>query len=231
MSNQTGFADKDADFNDYISMAIPYLTTNNIRLLVTAASQAELTTVSNLLTNAATGWNMVYQQSQYSDVATSTITATKNNLRSSIETSLRVIFSDIPESVLTQADRDTLNLPLSSGTHTPSPVPASQPLVSISNRTFLSVTLVIVDSDHPQNGGKPAWASSIQIEGVFFPVGSTPKTPMDADFMNIATTAKTSYTRYYASDQLVGTEYIRARYLNSQGEPGNWGETITVIVA
>jgi hypothetical protein len=25
--------------------------------------------------------------------------------------------------------------------------------------------------------------------------------------------------------------YIRARYLNSRGEPGNWGETITVIVA
>ena len=231
MSNQTRFPGKDADFNDYVNIAIPYLTTNKVRLLVTTASQEVLTTVNTLLTNATTGWNMVYQQSQNPAVATSTITAAKNNLRSSIETSLRVIFDDIPESVLTQADRDTLNLPLSAGTHTPSPVPASQPLVSVSNRTFLSVTLVIVDSGHPQNGGKPAGVSSIQIEGAFFPVGSTSKTPTDADFRNIATTGKTSYMRSYASDQLAGTEYIRARYLNSRGEPGNWGETIMVIVA
>jgi len=231
MSNQTRFPGKDADFNNYVNIAIPYLTTNEARLLVTAASQEVLTTVNTVLTNATTGWNTVYQQSQNPAVATSTTTAVKNYLRSSIETSLRIIFSDIPESVLTQADRDTLNLPLSSGTHTPSPVPVSQPLVSISNRTFLSVTLVIVDSGHPQNGGKPTGVSSIQIEGAFFAAGSTPKIPTDADFRNIATTGKTSYMRSYASDQLAGTEYIRARYLNSRGEPGNWGETITVIVA
>lgn len=230
MSSQHRFPAKDADFNNYINIGIPYLVANKARLVITTGAQAILTTVTNQLSAAVTGWNIIYPQSQNPAIATASIIANKSALRPQIEANLRAIFDDIPKSVLTQVDRDTLNLPLPAGTHTPSPVPTAVPSITVSSRGHLSVTLAIVDSAHPQSAAKPDGVESIQLEGAFVAAGSTAK-PTDADFRNIDIASKTSYIRNYTSDQLASTEYIRARYLNSRGEVGNWSEWLAVVVA
>jgi hypothetical protein len=105
MGNQSRIPVKDADFNNYINIAIPYLSTNKTRLALTTASQANVTSVSALLITAATGWNSVYPQSQNPATATSSIIAGKTTIRTQIEILIRAIFADIPKSVLTQVDR------------------------------------------------------------------------------------------------------------------------------
>ena len=98
------FPKKDADFNDYINIAIPYITTEAARLGIAAG---DITDIGNDLTN----WNVVYPNSQNPNVATKTIISDKTDLRGLIETRLRKIYDDIPNSVLISKDRTTLNLP------------------------------------------------------------------------------------------------------------------------
>ena len=98
------FPTKDADFNDYLSIVVPYLVTEAARLGVSAGNIATLT--ADHIT-----WTALYPDSQNPNKATATITSDKNDLRGSLEDTLRDIYEDIPNSVLTSDDRSTLNLP------------------------------------------------------------------------------------------------------------------------
>lgn len=230
MSSQTRFPVKDADFNNYINISVPYLVANKARLVITVGAQAVLTQVQANLSTAGTGWNTIYPQSQNPAIATSSIFASKANLRILIEVGLKSIYDDIPKSVLTQVDRDTLNIPLPATSRTPVPKPTAVPSINVTSRAHLSIALAIVDVARPQSAAKPEGVSSIQLEGAFIAAGDK-TTPTDADFRNIDTTGKASYMRTYTTDQLGNTEYIRARYLNSRGEAGSWSEWASVIIS
>jgi len=233
MPNQSRFPVTDADFSNHINIVIPYLGSVKGRLVTTAAAQSALTTVTSALTNATTGWNYTYQMWLNPTTSTTTFTTNKNLLRESIEAELRLIFADIPQSILTQTDRDTLNLPLRADTYTPSSVPTAIPSVLVRDRAHLSVTLSIVDVAHPQSKAKPEGVDSIEIEAAFLPADTTPPAgfPKDTDFRHVAMSGKATYNRSYSSEQLKGTEYIKARYLNSRNQPGGWSEVISVIVS
>lgn len=233
MGTPNGIPRTEAEFNNYVNIAIPYINTNKARLATTPAATTALTTVTALLTTAGTGWNSIYPQSLNPATSTASIRATKNSLHDQIKGYLRVIFDDIPKSVFTQVDRDTLNLPLPSDTRTPSAIPAERPIISVTQRDHLAVTLAMVDAAHPQSLAKPADADAIELEGAFLPAGSSVPAsfPQDSDFRHLTTTGRSTYTRSYTQEQLRGTEYLRARYLNSRKEAGGWSEIITVIVS
>jgi hypothetical protein len=99
------FPDKDADFNDYFGIVYAYLIepANLARFLISATNLANLNAFK-------TQWDILYPQSQSTNTATKTIIDNKNILRGDIEELLRDIYGDIPESVLTTGDRNTLNL-------------------------------------------------------------------------------------------------------------------------
>ena len=230
---QTKLLRKDGDFNNQINIIIAYLIANKVRLVFTPTSQANLTQATALLSTAGTGWNSIYPQSQNQAVCTSTITNLKNTLRAQLETLLRAIFADIPKSILTQVDRDTLNLPLPSDTRTAATKPSQIPSLSINGRAYLCVVINVVDNDFPQSLSKPAGIDSIEIQSAFLPVGTSPVAnfPLESDFRHLAISGRSSYSCTYTSDQLQGTSYIRARYLNSRKEPGNWSQPISIIVS
>ena len=97
------FPTKDADFNDYFGIAAPYLNTNAGRLVISPGNLALLATLSGQ-------WAMLYPASQSTNTATKSIIDDKIILRDDIEELLRDIYDDIPKSVLTTGDRNTLNL-------------------------------------------------------------------------------------------------------------------------
>ena len=103
------FPTKDPEFSVHINTAIPYLDTNKTRLGVSSANNTTLNGLHNEPAGG-TGWLQVFPLSQNNATRTTTITKDKNTLRRQIEALMRTIFNDIPESVLTQLDRDTLNL-------------------------------------------------------------------------------------------------------------------------
>jgi len=233
MGNQSRIPVKDADFNNYINLAIPYLTTNKTRLVLTATAQANLTSVTAILTTAGTGWNSVYQLAINPAAATTSTIATKGTIRAQIETLLRAIYADIPKSVLTQIDRDTLNIALPTNIYTAATKPTSLPSLTISERSHLSVTINILDVAHSQNLTNVPDATKIDLEAAFLPEGTKAPEgfPQESDFHHVATLGKSFYNRTYTADQLRGTEYLKACYLSSRNEPGGWSEIITVVVA
>src|ERR1051326_2526309 len=122
MSTGKPFPHEDSKFNDYLHTAVPYLDTNWTRLVPfqspppagspsgAAAAvpadprRAQLLTLYN-------NWNGIYTQAKSPNTRTTTITDNKNDLRSQIEALMRNIFKDIPDSWLTNADREALNIP------------------------------------------------------------------------------------------------------------------------
>ena len=233
MPSKNRFPKTDAEFSLYIGIAIPYLNANKARLLVTTTANAQLTAVTTLYSAASTGWTTVYLLSQNSSTATGSITATKTALRAQITSALRIIYDDIPRSLLTQVDRDTLHLAAPSSSHTAASVPQEVPVINVSQRSHLSVTLTIVDQSRAHSLAKPKGVGAIQIEGAFLPHTQSVSQdfPQDSDFRHLATSGRSSFTRAYVHEQLRGTEYFRARYLNSRNEPGGWSEIIQVVVS
>jgi len=233
MAAQTKLFKKDADFNNQANIDLVYLTANKARLVFTALAVANLTQLNTLISTAGTGWNSIYQQSQNAAVCTASIINTKNLLRAQIEALLRAIFADIPKSVLTQIDRDTLDLPLPSDTRTAASKPSQTPSLSINGRAYLSVTINAIDTDFPKSLAKPAGVDTVQFEAAFYPKGTSPTAnlPEDLEYRHLATIGKGSLSRTYTTDQLQGTEYVRARYLNSSKEPGNWSQPLSIIIS
>lgn len=223
----------DAEFNNYINLTIPYINTNKARLATTPTAVAALTSATALLTTAGTGWNAIYPLTQNPATATVSIRSSKNILHDQISAQLRIIFDDIPRSLLTQVDRDTLNIPLPNNTRTAAAVPSEKPSITIALREHLSITLNVVDSSHPQSLAKPADADAIEIESVFVAVtaATSGSVPQEADYRHLTTSGRCTVVRTYSQDQLRGTEYLRARYLNSRKEPGGWSEVISVVVS
>jgi hypothetical protein len=235
MPNQKRFPASDAEFNTYVNNANTYLNVaaNKSRLVLTTAATSALTLVNTLLTAATTGWNTIFPQSQNPAIATSTIIAAKKSTRVQIETQLRNIYADIPNSVLTQTDRDTLNLSLPADTRTPVPKPQNAPIVAVTERQHLSVTLSFTDPAHSQSQAKPDGVIEIDIESAFLAPSTAPAAgfPNETDFRHIGLSGRTSYGRDYTQAQLKGTDYIRARYVSSRKEPGAWSEIISVVVS
>jgi hypothetical protein len=103
-NNQNTFPAKDADFNQYITDAVPYLVAEAVRLSISAGNVTELGT-------RKTAWDNIYGQAKNPITATGPIIRQKSTQRKEFETFLRRVFKDIPNSALTENDRSLLNLP------------------------------------------------------------------------------------------------------------------------
>ena len=103
MTENKIFPTKLAEKNDYYTRCIPYCDTNKVRLMIDA------TKIGNQVTNL-TNWNGVYPDSVNKNLTTKTLRDERDLLIPVIENGLREIYKDIPQSKLTEADRNTLNL-------------------------------------------------------------------------------------------------------------------------
>lgn len=220
MSKSRGpFPTKDADFNDYLQPAVPYIDANAGRLNA-ASNQTALDTMFGQ-------WNTIYPQSQNPNTATSTITAQKTQLRSDMEDLLRVIYSDIPESALTQQDRQTLNLPERDTTPTPVAIADHAPAIGIDSMQHLVITLRITDPDNPHTQAMPD-GQGAEVNVAVQDMSATSFT-WDAD-RSFITHRFLSDVQFEAGD--VGKKaHFRCRYLNTRGEPGPWSDTMDSMIS
>jgi hypothetical protein len=200
-------------------------------------------------------WNDLFPKSQNPAVSTSTIISNKNDLRDKLEAGLRTIYGDIPNSLLTPIDRDTLHLHERDTTPTTAPVPANAPVIAVVERGHLWVKISITDPANPHTQAKPDGVSETEVDGAFQSqqdvinaavakaasgaaarnIGPVvpiiePTFPQESDFHHVGNTGKFLYKINFIASQVGGTEFIRARYLNTRKEPGPWSEIISTIV-
>jgi len=219
MSIRGPFPSKDADFNDYFQHAQPYLLANATRLSVSAGNQTALGTVFS-------DWNSIYPQSQNPGIRTTSITIEKNNQRDEIEDLLRSIYGDIPESVLTAQDRETLNLHERDTTPTHINPANYAPGLSIDSILTGSHTLRISNPGNPNTQAMPE-GNKVEIQ---YCTGADGLPPAQLVFSNSKTTGRFLLHISFQAGDKGKTAYYRARYTTRRGE-GDWSAVISALIA
>ncbi len=150
MPNSRPFPSKEADLNNYFILVVAYLiaVTNKTRLLVSAANETKL--IAQLAT-----WNTTYALTTNVNTRTKTATDNKDIAREDLMTTIRMVYADIPNSALTTADRNTLNLPEPNYSRTAARVPNTKPIAQVdtSNRLVHEVSFTNEDGSAAKTAG------------------------------------------------------------------------------
>ena len=222
MSNKGAFPIEDNAFSTYIVRCIPYLDVNKARLNV---SNPNINNAKDQLVI----WNPLFADSQNPAVRTSAITADKTNLRAEIETQLRTIYDDIPESALTETDRLTLGLKKRDSTPTPRPKITTQPFVEM----------------QPVGGGEIKVTARVQgdasrasmhpdadcIEMAYRIAGSPPASPEECEHTVTYTKAIHTLSFGVAEEGKRLYAYFRWKNDTDDAKSGPWGTLVQVIIA
>ena len=216
MPNSKPFPSKEAELNTFFNQVVPYLLANAVRLLVSDANQTKLTA-------QFTGWNTAYPLSQNPTTSTVTTTATKDAARDDLKDTIRAVYADIPESVLTNADRTTLNQPEHSTARTPAAVPTTKPIAKVDTSKRLEHTISFTDEDG--SAAKPEGVRGCQI---WLKLGDAPKDPKELTY--IATDTRSPYLYHFDGADASKTAHYWLRWENTRGETGPWSDAVAATV-
>lgn len=106
---KASFPIKLGEYNTYVLAAVPYLDTNKARLNVSTPNMDALNDLYSD-TTGGTGWVEVYPLTRNRATSTGALRDRRNALRKDITDLLRVIYGDVPQSVLTATDRNMLRI-------------------------------------------------------------------------------------------------------------------------
>ena len=220
MPNSKPFPGKEADLNNYFILVVAYLLVpaTALRLLVSAANQT-------LLGNQLAAWKAAYTLTTNDNTRTKTAIDNKDVAKADLMATLRAVYGDIPNSALTTADRNTLNLPEPSGSRTPAPVPTTKPIAQVDTSQRLQHTVSFTNAD----GGvaKPTGVHGCQI---WMKVGgaTAPTDPSELNF--VATDTATPYIVIFAGADAGKPVYYWLRWENTRGETGPWSDAVMATV-
>lgn len=216
MPSSKPFPSKEADLNVYFQLAIAYLILNGTRLLISAAN---ITALTNLLNS----WNDVYPDSQNKNTRTKSIVQNKDIIREKIMDLLRTVYDDIPNSILTVEDRNTLNITKKDYVRSPSPIPVTKPICQVDTSRRLEHTISHTDEDGTQ--GKPAGVRGCQI---WYKVGAPAIDPSELSYLTTDTASP--FTHQFSGDLAGKNVYYWLRWENTRGEVGPWSDVVMATI-
>lgn len=230
MAIQKSYPTTEAELLAEFNKDIPYLNvaTNKSRLVTTPAAIDALTKANTNLTAFASNYALCNNPNTST---TTTITNKNNNIKTILEC-IRIIIGDIPQSLLTQNDYDSLGLSKGEKTYTKATKPTGIPVLTIVEHRHLSIKINVADIKQLNRKAKPEDADGIELEMAFFaPTATIPATgPTDAQFNHIANSGKTKIEVTFKAEQVKGTIFLRARYYNTSKDAGAWSEYIDTII-
>lgn len=210
------FPSKEADLNLYFQTAVPYLVTNKARLLVSAANQTGLTA-------DLAAWVNIYPVSQNANTRTKTVVENKDVAKANLMTRLRNVYADVPASVWTTEDRNTLNIGVRDGVKTKTPTPTTKPIAQVDTSRRLEHTISFTDEDG--SVGKPDGVRGCQI---WFKIGENAIDPSELSYM--ATDSATPYVYKFNGENAGKPVYYWLRWENTLGETGPWSDVVMATI-
>jgi hypothetical protein len=216
MPKNGSFPSKEADLNTYFQAVVAYLILNKVRLLLSSANQA-------LLTAQLTAWNAVYPASQNTNTRTKSILQNKDIAKDILMSTLRLVYADIPNSVLTVEDRNTLNIGDRNAPKTAAPVPTTKPIGQIDTSMRLEHTISFTDQDG--SAAKPDGVRGCQI---WFKIGEPAIDPSELAYMTTDTASP--YTYQFNGVNAGKTVYYWLRWENTRGETGPWSDVVMATI-
>jgi len=212
------FPRKEAALSIYFQVVVAYILLNFGRLLITVPNKT-------LLTDEYALWIVDYPLATTASTSTKTNVATKDKDEAKMKVILRSIFADIPESVLTQTDRDTMNIPEVGGAHPHIPLPASTPIGKVDGGARLHQVITLADSisgkhAHPHGAsGCEVW----QKKGGLTPVSAS-------ELTYIGSTSNAVFATDFPGTDAGLMVYYWMRWVNSRNEKGNWSPVFSANV-
>ena len=210
------FPSKEADLNSYFQIAVPYLLENRIRLLISQANQ-------DLIELKLEAWNEIFPQSQNSNTKTKTIIQIKDGAKEELMTALRAVYADIPASVWTLEDRNTLNMPERSTSKTPAPVPTTVPIGQVNTSRRLEHTISFTNEDGSL--AKPFGVRGCQI---WYKIGTPAVDPSELSFM--FTDTASPHIHQFSGEHVGKNVYYWLRWENTRGETGPWSDVVMATI-
>ena len=212
------FPENESLLNIYFQVVVVYIGLNFARLLITLPNK-------KLLDDAYALWVVDYPLAVTKTTSTTTAVALKDKDEAKMKTILRNIFGDIPDSILTQTDRDTLNIPIMGGAHPHIPMVKSTPNGRPNTSARLHHVLSILDSA----SGKYAQPHGVSACEVWQKKGGD--APVDASELSyIGSTASGVFATDFAGEDAGLMVYYWLRWVNSRNEKGNWGHMFSATV-
>ena len=212
------FPDKEATLSLYFQVAVAYILLNFARLLITPANKT-------LLTDEYALWVVDYPLATTAATSTKTNVATKDIVEAKMKNILRGIYGDIPESVLTQTDRDTFNIPVVGGAHPHVSMGSSTPIGKVDGGARLHQVITLADSisgkhAHPHGAsGCEVW----QKKGGLTPVSAS-------ELTYIGSTSNAVFATDFPGTDAGLNIYYWMRWVNSRNEKGNWSPVFSATV-
>lgn len=210
------FPSKEADLNSYFQIAVPYLLENRIRLLISQANQ-------DLIELKLEAWNEIFPQSQNSNTKTKTIIQIKDGAKEELMTALRAVYADIPASIWTLEDRNTLNMPERSTSKTPAPVPTTVPIGQVNTSRRLEHTISFTNEDG--SSAKPFGVHGCQI---WYKIGTPAVDPSELSFM--FTDTSSPHIHQFSGEHVGKNVYYWLRWENTRGETGPWSDVVMATI-
>ncbi len=210
------FPSKEADLNSYFQIAVPYLLENRIRLLISQANQ-------DLIELKLEAWNEIFPQSQNSNTKTKTIIQIKDGAKEELMTALRAVYADIPASIWTLEDRNTLNMPERSTSKTPAPVPTTVPIGQVNTSRRLEHTISFTNEDG--SSAKPFGVHGCQI---WYKIGTPAVDPSELSFM--FTDTASPHIHQFSGEHVGKNVYYWLRWENTRGETGPWSDVVMATI-
>ncbi|MEC4050211.1 hypothetical protein OX284_012280 [Flavobacterium sp. SUN046] len=216
MPKQGRFPGKDAELNNYFQVAILYILLNKTRLRL---SQEDEDTLNDLFGE----WNVKYPLSQNENTRTKITIKDKEDAKDRLIVFLRKVYADIPNSVLTNQDRITLNLLSRDTSRTPTAVPFTKPVVLVDTRNHLEHTISFSNIDGSKK--KPEGVRACQI---WYKIGSAPIDPSELTYM--ASDTASPYIHHFEGKDAGKNIYYWLRWENTRGEVGPWSDAIMATI-
>jgi hypothetical protein len=214
------FPGREAERNQYYQIVVPYLllAANVTRLLISLVNKTALTTYF-------AQWNAAFSASQNKDTATSTVIDNKQAADKGLQTVMRAIYADIPESILTPQDRNTLNLQLRSKTSALTQAPTTKPVTKVDISKRLEHTVFFVDELTLTSRAKPEGVRGCQI---WYKIGTPAIDPSELTYV-MTDTASPQVIKFKGEDAGKNV-YYWLRWESTRGEVGPWSDVIIATI-
>jgi hypothetical protein len=210
---------KDADFNVWQDIIAKEAVTKTQTWLL------DSTWISGTLTPARNKWNTAWTAYENPATRTTLITAAKQDARDEYEKVLMILVANLRSNTrLTDDDRRAVGIHIRDTKPTPAPVPTTFPVLAIDTSTARRLTINFRDSAST-SAAKPKGVHGAEIKWLV-----ADEKPTVEQLTNSTFDTRTPYTLIFTDDQRGKIVWICARWENTRGEKGPWGDMESGII-
>jgi hypothetical protein len=212
----------DAEFNLWQANLIDIVNSN-------VANWGILVDDFTSLVGKQAAWNAAYVKASNKQNRTSADVQAKTDARGTYEKGLRNFSAQwlANNSKVTNSERERMGLTVKSGTRTPVQVPATAPVGTVDFSVLRQHTINYFDEATPRSKAKPAGIHGCEI---WMKIDGAP--PVDVSELSyVATDTSSPYTVNFEGKYAGKPVYYWLRWVNTRGEHGPWGSTVSAMVA